>query len=166
MKKIIIIIALLHCALCIVNCQPSTVNRHCASSTVNRVEASFKQTRYAVALTAPVVQTGSFVYIAPDSVLWQYDGASGHSNRTMTLPPAMKSMIRMAVQGDTTTMMQAFDVQQQGNTLTLTPKKKQLQRVFTSLEMVLDKKGAAKQVTMYEPNGDRTVIEFINMTVK
>lgn len=162
MKKIIIIIALLHCAY--IGVLGSTIV-HCASSTVNRIEARFVQTRYAVALTAPVVQTGSFVYIAPDSVLWQYDGASGHS-RTMTLPPAMKSMIRMAVQGDTTAMMQVFDVQQQGNTLTLTPKKKQLQRVFTSLEMVLDKKGAAKQVTMYEPNGDRTVIEFINMTVK
>ena len=150
--KRVVIIALLHCAFIGVLgstiVQPTSCNNH---------RATFRQTRYAVALTEPIVQTGLFVYIAPDSVLWQYDGM-----KAMTLPPAMKSLIRLAVQGDTTAMMQAFDVQRQGNTLTLIPKKKQLQRLFTSLQMTLDKQGAAKQVILNEPNGDRTEIEFFN----
>lgn len=132
-----------------------------AQASFKIAESPFVQTRYTAALVEPMVQTGHFKFIAPDSIEWRYDG-----NQAMTLPPQMLQLIRQTARGDTMMLKSVFNIERQDKTLVLTPTKKQLQRLFSKMTIHYTTKGVAKQVEMLEPRGDKTIIEFTNMQTK
>lgn len=129
-------------------------------SAQQRIEADFVQTRTLAALAEPMVQKGHFLYLYPDSVNWTYEG-----NNTVQMPQQMASLINLTARGDTSALRTMFRVQQEGQTLTLYPIKKQLSRLFTSMQIRIGNQGAAEQVVMLEPTGDKTLIDFNHIKV-
>jgi len=124
---------------------------------VKTVDADFVQTRVSMALNEPVSQKGHFQFVAPDSIDWRY------SNISAQLPEQMLSMIKQAVSGQTEQLEQLFLMSWDNNKLTLSPKKKQMQRFFSKIIIDFTSKGVAQQVLLVEPTGDTTKIEFLNM---
>lgn len=121
-------------------------------------EADFKQTRTSELLAKPQVLSGKFSYAAPSTVSWQYtDGPD------MQLPDAMLGFISKAVSGEFAEENDSFSAEWNGNSLLLTPKKKQIRRFFSAILLTFDSKGVAQKVVLTEPTGDRTEIEFKNM---
>lgn len=127
---------------------------------VKKADADFLQTRTSVALNEPICQKGHFQFIAPDSIEWRY------SNVSAQLPEQMLGMIKQAVSGQTQQLEQMFSMAWDKNKLTLTPKKKQMQRLFSKIVIDFTSKGVAQQVLLLEPIGDTTKIEFLNMKYK
>lgn len=125
-----------------------------------RIEADFVQTRSIAALAEPIVQNGHFLYLYPDSVRWTYEGFDA-----VQLPPQMASLINLTAQSDTAALQKVFRIEQNGKELTLYPLKKQLSRIFTSMQIRLGEQGAAEQIVMTEPTGDQTRIDFTNIKV-
>ena len=125
-----------------------------------RIEADFVQTRTMPVLAEPVVQKGHFLYIYPDSVKWTYEESTA-----IQMPQQMASLIDLTARGDTSALRTMFRVEQVNNVLTLYPIKKQLSRIFTSMQIQLGEHGAAEQVVLMEPAGNKTCIEFKHIKV-
>lgn len=125
-----------------------------------RIEADFVQTRTMAALAEPVVQKGHFLYLYPDSVHWSYEGLDA-----VQLPPQMASLINLTAQADTAALKKVFRIEQNGNEIILHPLKKQLSRIFTTMQIRLGEHGAAEQIIMTEPTLDQTRIDFNHITV-
>lgn len=121
-------------------------------------QARFTQTRTSSLLEEPIVQTGFFAYVAPDSITWIYDG-----QQNAMIPEPMLAFIKQAVSGDVLTAKSTFDVQWEAETLVLTPLKKQIKRFFTSIRIRFDNDGVATDLLLEEPNLDQTQIVFTNM---
>lgn len=125
---------------------------------LKRAESSFRQTRISVMLENPEVREGSFLYIAPDSIRWCYDGMEN-----VKLPKQMLSLIRQAVSGDVQTVKSMFRISWHGNDMMLTPLKNQVKRFFSTIKVTFTNDGVAKRVLLTEPNGDTTEIEFLKL---
>lgn len=125
---------------------------------LKNAQAEFMQTRKSMVLTEPIVQRGTFVYIAPDSICWKYDGLEN-----VNLPEQMLSLIKQAVSGNMDSTKGIFDMVWHGKCLTLIPKKKQISKFFKQISIHFNTTGVATKVCLEEPKGDQTEIEFINM---
>lgn len=115
--------------------------------TILLFDSDFRQTRTAAMLETPQVATGHMHYAAPDEIAWQYDGAD-----TTPLPAQILSYIRTMVATESEATEGWVDV---------TPLPKQVKRLFASIRILM-RDGVAHEVVLTEPNGDQTVIEFIN----
>lgn len=128
---------------------------------VDSLFAAFKQVRESSALLEPDVKTGELVFIAPDSIRWEYT-----ENRSFRLPDPMLRMIRQAVEGDEKKLQNAFLTEWENETLTLTPKQNKVKRFFSRIQILFTPDGVARQVILYDPNGDKTSITFSNIRYK
>jgi len=128
---------------------------------VSSASSAFRQTRVDALLDQPQVLTGKFSYQAPDRVEWKYDGGT-----QMQLPPQMLSFIGQAVSGKLQDSNDMFSVAWQGNTMVLTPVKKSVKKMFSSIRITFTQSGVAKTVVLEEPAGDATTIEFLSMQYK
>lgn len=125
-----------------------------------RLEADFVQTRQSVALMAPQVVSGTFRYLAPDSIDWQYQ-----DNHDATLPQPILQMIQKTISGEVNDIEKDFETRWQANCLTLVPRKKQIQRFFSSISLWFNAQGVANKVLLTEPNGDTTEIQFNHIRI-
>ena len=123
------------------------------------LDAQFRQVRESSMLTEPQVLTGLFTYDVPDQVRWEYD-----SGIQAQLPEPMLRFISKAVDGSYLDNNDDFSVEQDGNQVTLIPKKNRLKRLFSTITIRFDINGLAEQVVMTEPTGDVTTITFTHMT--
>ena len=123
----------------------------------SHIDARFRQVRESSMFIEPQVLTGSFAFTAPDQVQWQYD-----SGRQATLPEPMLRFISKAVDGSYVQENEDFVVEQTANTLSLTPKKSRLKKLFSHILIRFGQNGLAEQVIMTEPAGDTTTITFTN----
>lgn len=121
----------------------------------------FRQVRESAFLTEPQVLTGQFTYDAPDQVTWQYD--SGLQAR---LPEPLLRLIAQAVNPTALSQTDDFTVEQTADTLTLTPRKPRLKKLFSQITIRFGSNGLAEQVVMTEPTGDATTITFLDMTAQ
>ena len=119
------------------------------------LDGRFRQVRESSMFAEPQVLTGRFLFDAPDKVVWTYD-----SGLHATLPEPVLRFIGCAVNGTYLEDNEDFAVVQTGNSMTLTPKKKRMLKVFSQIVITLDKRGIAEQVIMTEPTGDKTTITF------
>ena len=119
------------------------------------LDGRFRQVRESSMLSEEQVLTGRFVFDAPDRVSWTYD-----NGMNATLPEPFLRLIGGAVNGSYLEENEDFAVTRTGKVMTLVPKKKRLQRLFTKIEITLDERGIAEQVVMSEPTGDKTTITF------
>lgn len=123
------------------------------------IDADFRQVRSSAMLQTDQVLTGRFVFDAPDRIQWKYNG--GVEAR---LPEQMLRFISRAVGGGFLQSDEDFEVSRQGDMLTLTPKKKQLKKMFSSIVIRFSAQtGIAEEVLMTETGGDSTTIYFTNI---
>lgn len=125
---------------------------------LNRAESRFRQTRTSSMLEKPEVRNGYFLFIAPDSICWKYDGMEN-----IQLPKPMLALIRQAVSGNIEAAKKAFNISWKGSNMVLIPLKNQVKRFFSSITIVFGNEGVAKKVELVEPNGDTTEIEFLKL---
>ncbi|MBR3648196.1 MAG: outer membrane lipoprotein carrier protein LolA [Paludibacteraceae bacterium] len=121
----------------------------------SHIEARFRQVRESSMFVEPQVLTGSFAYTVPDRVRWQYD-----SGIQATLPEPMLRFITGAVDGSYAQDNDDFVVEQTADSLSLTPKKSRLKKLFSHILIRFGQNGLAEQVVMTEPAGDITTITF------
>ena len=119
------------------------------------LDGRFRQVRESSMLSDVQVMTGRFVFDAPDQVSWTYD-----TGLQTTLPEPFLRLIGGTVNGTYLEENEDFAVTRTEKVLTLVPKKKRLQKLFTKIEITLDQRGIAEQVVMTEPTGDKTTITF------
>lgn len=118
----------------------------------------FKQIRTSTMLQAPETRIGTFEYEAPNQIKWIYDGYEN-----LQLPEQMLGLICQAVSGNTEDLNDMFLTEWEEQTLTMTPRKKQMKRFFSLIQIIFSSDGVAHQVILTEPSGDVTAIEFINI---
>ena len=130
--------------------------------------AQFVQQKTSAMFAEPQRSEGQLIYRSPDYLRWEYtkpqpllwelDGDKGNMN------PHVKNMvmlIRQSISGDLTAAEKSFVVEQQDNTVTLTPRKRELKNLFSRIRIILNPETQiADEVTIYETNGDITVIRF------
>ena len=119
------------------------------------LDGRFRQVRESSMLSDVQVLTGRFVFDAPDRVSWTYDNGI-----KTTLPEPFLRFIGGTVNGTYLEENEDFAVSRTDKSLTLVPKKKRLQKLFSKIEITLDQRGIAEQVVMTEPTGDKTTITF------
>ena len=135
--------------------------------------ARFVQEKQSVLFSEPQRSEGAMVYRTPDYLRWEYtapqalvwetDGNSGNVNKQIL---SMLMLIKECVKGDFEAAQKSFVVEQQDETVTLTPKKRELQRLFQRIEITLNPKTSiANQVVIREANGDTTTIRFYDVTM-
>ena len=149
MKKIIIIILVL---------LSFSTHAQVSIAHIEKATATFCQTRHSAALSKPEVQYGNFTFIAPDSIVWKYK-----DNTSLRLPPPILNMLRKTISGDISALKNTFDLSWKGKLLRLTPRKSQLQRIFSYLEITFTNEGVASDVVLMETNLDKTIIQFQNL---
>ena len=130
-------------------------NTAATRKTPTHLDGRFKQVRESSMLEEPQVLTGRFTFDAPDKVVWTYD-----SGVQANLPEPILRFIGGAVNGTYLDNNEDFAILRTGNQLVLTPKKKRMQKVFSKIEMTMNRQGIAEQVVMTEPTGDKTTILF------
>lgn len=118
----------------------------------------FRQVRTSAMWQEPETRMGTFEYAAPDQIRWTYDGLEN-----LQLPEQMRTLIRQAVSGRIEGINELFHTEWQEMTLTMTPRKKPMRRLFSSIQIVFSPNGVARQVILTEPSGDVTAIEFVNI---
>lgn len=136
--------------------------------TVMSFAAQFVQQKTSAMFAEPQRSEGQLIYRSPDYLRWEYtkpqplvwelDGDKGNMN------PHIKSMvilIRQSVSGDFSAAQKSFKVEQQDNTVILTPVKRELKNLFKQIRIVLNPDTQiADEVTICEANGDVTTIHF------
>lgn len=128
-------------------------------SLIVSLEADFVQTKQVALMNEPQVSTGHLSYRAPEYMRWEYtspqtmvweiDGKQSNVN------PQVQRLLRMimaSIAGENTPDERM---------------KRESQILFRSVDITMDEKThAAQRVEMIEKNGDTTIIEFKNVTVK
>ena len=143
-------------------------------SLILSLEADFVQTKQVAMLSEPQVAKGHLAYRSPNYIRWEYlqpdkyvwmlDGKQSNVNPQIQ---RLLQMIMQSVSGANLQTSQDFDVQQSGNTYTLTPRKREYKHMFRQIVITLDPSTQiAKQVHMYETNGNDTLIEFTNVITR
>lgn len=139
-------------------CCSVTTNAQLQVARLETATSRFKQIRTSTMLQTPETRYGMFEYTAPDQIKWIYDGLEN-----LQLPEQMLGLIRQAVSGNMEGINEMFFTEWEKQTLTMTPRKKQLKRFFSTIQIIFSPDGVAHQVILTEPSGDVTAIEFINI---
>ena len=138
---------------------------------VSSFTAQFVQEQQMKMFAAPQRSNGIVKYEAPDYLRWEYlspqpmvwelNGEKGNMDRRVK---GLVALIRQCISGDFTETEKDFHITQDGNTVTLTPKKRETKRIFTEIVITLNPTTRiADRVEMSDANGDRTVITFSNV---
>ena len=102
-------------------------------------------------------------YTSPQPLVWEIDGDKGNVNKQIT---GLLMLIKQCVKGDFGAAEKSFTVQQNGHSVVLTPKKRELQRLFRQIEIELNPQtDIADRVVIHEANGDDTTIRFSQVTM-
>lgn len=138
---------------------------------VRKMEAEFKQTRISELTVAEEVSSGNFRYNADGNMLiWTYsDGTDWKMSAEMI------AILRRVLQGRYEKNNSDFEVREDGATLILTPKKKQLKARYKELQIRFNPfTGYLQEITFIEatgteptdPRGDTVIVEFRNVEVE
>lgn len=97
-------------------------------------------------------------YTSPASLVWEIDGKKGN------VSPQVRKMVELimrSINGEYLTTNDDFEVKQQGQVYTLTPKKREIRQFFQEIRITLNEKtGVADEVLLTEKSGDTTKIRF------
>lgn len=132
------------------------------------LEADFSQTKTSSMFVTPQQAQGhlsfrspsylSWAYTSPEKQVWTLDDNKGSGS------PLARQLMQLILQTITGSYLQPnadFDVSLSDSTANLTPKKRDLKRLFSSITIYFDSASQiAKQVLIIEPNGDQTDIRF------
>lgn len=138
---------------------------------INSLTADFEQEKQSQLFVEAQHSTGVLEYRAPDylrweyvspqSLIWEIEGETGNVNKQIV---NMLMLIKQCVKGDFEAAKTSFNVAQEGELVTLIPKKREMQRFFRKIDIRLNTEtGIAKQVVIYEANDDCTTIRFKNV---
>lgn len=138
---------------------------------INSLTADFEQEKQSELFVEPQHSTGVLEYKAPDYLRWEYvspqaliwevEGETGNVNKQIV---NMLMLIKQCIKGDFEAARTSLDVTQEGEFVSLIPKKREMLRFFRKIEIRLNTEtGIAKQVVIYEANGDCTTIRFKNV---
>ena len=156
-----------------------------ATQQVKSIQCDFRQTKSSAMLTTPTEARGTMHYEAPDKLRWTYTeptqyalevdgesvaltGVNGKANRLMK---PLGKLILTCINGSQLFDERIFQSQIFDNGATyeilLTSKRKDMQRIFTGILFVIDKKSLTVQrIRLDEKSGDNTLIQFQNIQVK
>ena len=137
---------------------------------VRKMEAEFKQTRSSEMTAQDVITTGTFRYNADANLLtWNYDDGSDWK-----MSVEMMAVLRRVLQGKYEKSNSDFDAREDGATLILTPKKKNLKALYKEIQIRFNPfTGYLQEMMLIEttgtepddPRGDIIVVEFRNVEV-
>lgn len=133
--------------------------------------AQFVQQKESPLFDAPQQSTGVLTYRQPDYLRWEYTSPQALAweleGNKGNMTPQLKSMvmlIRESIHGDFSKAQSSFDVQTEGNIVTLTPRKRELRNIFRSIRITLNPATQiADEVVMTEAGGDITTIRFTHV---
>ncbi len=136
--------------------------------TPQQVEADFTQTKTTSLLKGEQVSTGHFSYKAPDYLRWEYltptslVWSTANDGTTNQHIQQVLHLILRTINGDYLQENSDFTVlQADTDTYLLSPKKRELRQLFTSIRIhLVEATGLADQVVLTEKNGDTTTIAF------
>ena len=137
-------------------------------SVIMNIEADFVQIKQSQMLNKPQQTQGHFVYRAPKYLRWEYTQPEKMvweiDDEKTNANPQVKRLLELiikSISGDYLTTNDDFDVLQNENIYTLTPKKREIKNFFTSMQITLDEQTKlASEVIMNEKNNDKTTIIF------
>lgn len=159
-----------------------------ATASVRVMTSDFVQTRRSSMLAEAAVSRGTMCYERPDRLRWEYTSprkggiavvgdsismiggdakSAGKANRMMR---GMSTMILNSMNGDRMFDQRMFTsvIYNDGNSYRalLTPKRRDMQRMFQSMTFVFDKSDlSVKRVVLAEKNGE-TTIDFSNIAIQ
>lgn len=128
-------------------------------SLIVSLEADFVQTKQVALMNEPQVSTGHLSYRAPEYMRWEYTSPQALvweiDGKQSNVNPQVQRLLRMIMASIAGENTQDERMQRES------------QKLFRSVHVTMDeKKHAAQRVEMIEKNGDTTIIEFKNVTVK
>ncbi len=138
------------------------------------LSADFVQQRTSSYLATAEVSKGHFEYKAPNYLRWEYKmpkalvwevgGETEDKNRNVT---RLMNVILQTIDGKNLRSNDMFDVQQNDNVYILRPKRRDMQRFFTSITVTLNgKTRVADMVVITEANGDVTSLTFSGVVAR
>ena len=133
--------------------------------------AQFVQTKQSPLFDAPQQSTGTLTYRQPDYLRWEYLSPQplvwelkGDKGNMSSQLKGMVMLIRESIQGDFDKAKTSFDVSEEGNTITLVPKKREMKKIFRSIRITLNPATRiADLVELTEAGGDVTTIRFTDV---
>ena len=128
-------------------------------SLIVSLEADFVQTKQVALMNEPQVSTGHLSYRAPEYMRWEYTSPQATvweiDGKQSNVNPQVQRLLRMIMASIAGENTQDERMQRES------------QKLFRSVNVTMDEKThAAQRVEMIEKNGDTTIIEFKNVTVK
>ncbi|MGN1240792.1 MAG: outer membrane lipoprotein carrier protein LolA [Paludibacteraceae bacterium] len=132
------------------------------------LEADFVQVKEMQLMEGKQVSSGHLSYHAPDYMRWEYQSPEnlvweidGEQTNTNPQVKRLLQMIMATIAGESLNDNANFEVQQEGNRYTLTPKKRELKQMFQQIILTLQPETQiAEQVVLIEKNGDTSTIRF------
>lgn len=139
--------------------------------TINSFVAQFVQQKYSQLFDESQQSSGVLTYrepeylrweyTAPQPLVWELDGKQGNMPRQLR---GVITLIRESIAGDFSQINDAFDVKEDGKTITLIPKRRELKNIFLEIIVTLNPKTRiADRVELREVGGDRTIIDFTDV---
>lgn len=140
-------------------------------SSLLHLEADFVQVKEMQLMEGKQVSSGHLSYRAPDYMRWEYQSPQtlvweidGEQTNTNPQVKRLLQMIMATIAGESLTDNTNFEVEQEDNRYTLTPKKRELKQMFQQIILTLQPETQiAEQVVLVEKNGDRSAIQFSNV---
>ena len=128
-------------------------------SLIVSLEADFVQTKQVALMNEPQVSVGHLSYRAPEYMRWEYSSPEALvweiDGKQSNVNPQVQRLLRMIMASIAGENTQDERMQRES------------QKLFRSVHVTMDEKTqAAQRVEMIEKNGDTTIIEFKNVTVK
>lgn len=143
-------------------------------ATFQSLEADFIQQKSSAMFTEPQLSKGHLSYRQPDYLRWEYTSPASLvwqiDGKQSNLSPQIRQMVRLimcSIDGSYLTENDDFYVSVSDNEAVLTPKRRQLSQLFSSITLQINPStGIAKQVTIVERSGDTTHIAFSNVSTQ
>lgn len=139
--------------------------------TVSSFVAQFVQQKQSPLFDAPQESKGVLTYRQPDYLRWEYTSPQvlvweieGNKGNMSSQLKSMVMLIRESIKGDFDKARLSFEIIEEGNTIVLKPKKRELRNIFHSIRITLNPgTQIADRVEMTEASGDVTTIDFTNV---
>lgn len=141
--------------------------------TSSEQQGQFVQEKHLTVLTQPFVTKGSYHYQKNLGLIWHTQQpvdskikittegvselqADGHF-KSLTTNSQFSELLLALFSGEQQSLQQQFTIEQQDNTLTLTPKSAQIVGVILKIKLLVDN-NAIQQIVLLEPEGNYTNI--------
>ena len=133
--------------------------------------AQFVQTKQSQLFDAPQQSAGILTYRQPDYLRWEYTSPQplvwelkGDKGNMSSQLKGMVMLIRESIRGDFEKARTSFDVTEEGDMITLVPRKRELMKIFRSIRITLNPDTRiADFVELTEAGGDITTIRFTDV---